>query len=87
MVQSLVFKKDEHPKGKPPWTPYQATKWARAHGYIAPHVEEAVNSYRLRQFMPQGTEAGRRACGYRTVPFGHRTGILGVLEFNPRRRR
>jgi hypothetical protein len=83
LVQSLMFSKTTQPKGKPPWTPRTIKPWAREHGYVAPHVEETVNTYRVRQFEPHSK--GRGACAYGTVPFGRGTGIRGVLEF-PRKR-
>ena len=72
-VQSLAFSKTKHTKSKPKWTPTRARKWAEAHGYKATKVDVTPSEYRLRQHAP------KKACGYRSVPFGQ-SGIRAVME-------
>jgi hypothetical protein len=71
-VQSLVFSKEKHARGRPPWTKRSAKAWAKAHGYVSSDVDEKPNTYRIRQFDPG-------ACEYRTIPFG-KSGIQAVVE-------
>jgi hypothetical protein len=64
-VQSLIFDKGA-------WSTREARAWARAHGFVAPFVDDKPNTLRIRQVDPTG------ACAYRTVTFGK--GIKAVVE-------
>lgn len=66
-VQSLLFDRSL-------WTEGQARSWAKLHGYLVGRVEHTDRFWRFRQYDPR---RGR----YRTIPFGHATGIKAVLRW------
>jgi len=77
-VQSLLFSKTKHARGKKRWTETTAKAWAKKHGYRYGDVEAPAKYIRLRQFEPDSAK-----WDYRTIAFGE-SGIKAVIAFPKR---
>lgn len=68
-LQTILFRKSAG------WTVERAKDWAAEHGYRYGNADETDKQIHLRQFEPPP------GATYRTIPFGRRTGIQGVVTW------